>query len=103
MVGVFKMNEYDWVKADTPEQAKQWYTKEHWLDRNDVDEDFEGEVPLTDTMFFSEEDVPELDIELYNFEEAEFSGHLGYRVPFWWVILQMGSTQPYVIASTEAM
>lgn len=101
MVGVFKMNDCDWVKADTEEQAKVFYMKETGFDREEVDEYFYGEVPLTDVMHLLEIDVPELDLNMYNFTKRKLYGQDVYEVPFWWVILQAGTGEPYIIASTE--
>lgn len=101
MVGVFRMNDCDWVKADTEEQAKVFYMKETGFDREEVDADFYGEVPLTDVMHLLEKDVPELDVHFYKFTTKILYGQLVYEVPFWYTILQMGTGEPYVIASAE--
>ncbi|MEB9014018.1 hypothetical protein P4H82_28005 [Bacillus cereus] len=103
MLGVFKMNDYDWVCAPTERQAKRFYIEDVGISREDMEEDYFGEVPLTDTMLFHEEDVPELDEKMYNFTKEFWYGEEYYRVPFWYVILQMGTGEPYLIASTEAM
>ncbi|UNA01582.1 hypothetical protein MG295_00165 [Bacillus phage vB_BcgM] len=102
MVGVFKMNDYDWVKADSERRAMRFYREETGISREDLEEDYFGEVPLTDTMLFHPEDVPELDEKMYNFKKEDWYGEEYYRVPFWWVILQMETNEPYIIASTEA-
>ncbi|UZH06381.1 hypothetical protein [Heyndrickxia coagulans] len=54
---VFKMNECDLVAAETESQAKEFYKKEFGFD--DIAIDFEGEVPLTDTILINVDDLPE--------------------------------------------
>ena len=91
------MNEYDWVAAKNEEQAKIFY--EQFIDREEIDEYFEGEVPLEDTMFLWEEDVPVN--ERHKFSRDEIGGKTVYYVPFSWVITHQKITEPCIIASTE--
>jgi hypothetical protein len=49
MLKVFKMNEYDWVAANSLEEAKQWYMNECGVGKEEVDE--AKEISLDETMF----------------------------------------------------
>lgn len=94
---VYRMNDYDWVAAESDESAKKFY--EQFIEREELEEDFQGEVPLEDTMFFWEEDVP-VD-ERHKFSRDEIGGKGIYHVPFSWVIVHQNITEPCIIASTE--
>ena len=96
---VFKMNDCDWVAAKSEEEAKRYYADDILDNQEEVEEFFEGELSLEDTMFWWEEDVPEDERE--KFSRDEITGKVVYYVPFSWVIRQLNITEPCVIATTE--
>ncbi|KAB2419572.1 hypothetical protein F8167_29560, partial [Bacillus cereus] len=57
MMKVFKMNDYDWVAAKNEEEAKTFY--EEFIDREEIEEDFVGEVSLQDKMHISIDELPD--------------------------------------------
>ena len=77
---VFKMNDCDWVAAESEEQAKEFYKKECGFDDDEINEDFVGEVSLFDKMYVLASDVPE--------QEKPFPmhGELWVKKSFGWVI-----------------
>jgi hypothetical protein len=97
---VFKMNDFDWVCAETEEQAKDFYQQETGINLKDIEEDFQGEVSLNDTMLVAIEDLPEeeqLDTQCMR----QIGGRLYVYKPFSWVIKNENITEPRIIASTE--
>ena len=78
---VFRMNECDWVCAESEEQAKSFYLKTVGFDEEEIEEDFIGEVSLQDT-------VSEQDGEFVN-------------ISFEQLIERYEITEPCIIASTE--
>ncbi|WP_374187471.1 hypothetical protein ACEPPU_24285 [Priestia aryabhattai] len=97
---VFKMNDIDWVAAETEEQAKFFYGKEVGFDQGEVEHDFVGEVSLQDTMLV---EVDELPLEEQKMAQTmkRLHGTLFTYKPFSWVIEHEKITKPCVIASTE--
>ncbi|ADH03273.1 carboxypeptidase [Bacillus phage W.Ph.] len=102
MFRVYKMNDCDHVAARDEKEAKEYYINECGIDEIAVNEDFVGEVPLSDTMLFDVNDVPLEDYKLFNFELTEVYGSKYFRVPFWYAIPNMNIKEPVVICSTEA-
>ncbi|HDR3439649.1 TPA: hypothetical protein ACR3Z0_006590 [Bacillus thuringiensis] len=97
---VFKMNDIDWVCAETEEQAKEYYKEECGIGDEDLNEYFEGEVSLQETMHINVDDLP--------YEEQQQcqtmmhrGGELVVLRSFEWAIKQNNITKPCVIASTE--
>lgn len=97
---VFKMNDCDWVCAETEKQAKEFYTNEVGYDEAEVNEDFEGEVSLRDTMHIFADDLP---LEEQQMAQMMFrrGGELHVLKTFEWVIKHNNITSPCIIASTE--
>ncbi|MGG3964996.1 hypothetical protein [Heyndrickxia faecalis] len=95
---VFKMNECDLVAAETEGQAKEFYKKEFGFD--DIAIDFEGEVPLTDTILINVDDLLEEE-QLLTQEFTRSGNELFVNRSFKWVIEKEKITSPCIIASTE--
>jgi len=96
---VFKMNDYDWVAAKNEEEAKTFY--EQFIDRDEIEEDFVGEVPLTETMWIPFDDLPLEEQKMTQLDMRNFYGELHVRKTFKWVIENEKTTTPYIISSTE--
>lgn len=97
---VFKMNDWDWVCAESEEQAKAFYKNECGFDENEINEEFVGEVSFQDEMLIEADDLP--------FEEQNkpqklkmFAGTLFVYKTFEWVINHEKITKPCIISSTE--
>lgn len=97
---VFKMNDYDWVCARDEEQAKEFYIKETGLDSEEVDEEFQGEVHLTEKMAMPL-DALSIEEQKKRQEMVRFGGELWVRKTFEWIIENEKIKQPCIIASTE--
>ncbi|HDR7837226.1 hypothetical protein [Bacillus cereus group sp. N3] len=98
MMKVFKMNDYDWVAAKNEEEAKSFY--EQFIDREDIEEDFVGEVSLQETMYVDIDELPES--EKNNFQcGIPLWDSIVVRKTFEWVIKNDNITSPCIIASTE--
>lgn len=95
---VFRMNEYDWVFAEDEEQAKTFY--EQFIDREEIDEQFEGEVSLQTTMYYEVSKLP-IEEQKERQEMQYWCGELCVLKPFEWVIEQENLKAPCIIASTE--
>lgn len=100
MMKVFKMNDCDWVCAETEEQAKEYYKKECGFDDKEINEYFEGEVSLQDTMHILADDLP-LEEQQMCQTMIRRGGELHVLKTFDWVIRHGNITSPRVIASTE--
>ncbi|WP_106494918.1 hypothetical protein [Lentibacillus sp. Marseille-P4043] len=99
---VFRMNDFDWVCAESEEQAKEWYHNETSVDMKDIEEDFEiwGEVPLSDHMWLNESELPVEELKKSQIMERRF-GELWIQKTFGWVIEHEKITKPCIISSTE--
>ncbi|EMY4797085.1 MULTISPECIES: hypothetical protein [Bacillus] len=99
---VFKMNDIDWVCAETEEQAKEYYKEECGIDDEDLNEYFEGEVSLRETMLINIDDLPDEEQRVAIIEPVVHRGGATCVLrSFEWVIKQDNITKPCVIASTE--
>lgn len=98
MLKVFKMNDCDWVAAEDEQSAKLIYQNITGVDMADIDEDFDGEVRLTDTMHWEADEVdPSLGFE--RVKDSPFGDC--YKVPFSWVLENHSHLYPGIIATTE--
>jgi hypothetical protein len=97
---VFKMNECDWACAETEEQVKDYYHELTGIDMTIIEEDFEGEVSLSDTMYISTDDLPEDELSLPQ-TKLEYYGDTWVLRTFEWVIKNEKITEPCIISSTE--
>ena len=98
---VFKMNDCDWVAHHSEKQAKEFYKEFTGTPMEDIEEFFEGEVSLTDTMYWDAESVDKKDSN-HNFSIQENSPYgVCYKIPFSWAIKNYPELYPGIIASTE--
>ncbi|WP_416730280.1 hypothetical protein [Fictibacillus sp. JL2B1089] len=98
---VFKMNDCDWVAAETEEQAKSFYANQTGFDlQEEINPDFEGEVSLNDTMFIGVNELPEEEL-LMPQETTKYGNELYVSRSFHWVIEKDKITEPCIISSTE--
>ncbi|PIE97218.1 hypothetical protein CO726_02630 [Bacillus fungorum] len=100
MMKVFKMNDCDWVCAETEEQAKEFYKNECGFEDDEVNEYFEGEVSLNTMMHVDADDLPEEELTKCQ-QMTKYGDTLLILKPFKWVIEHENITSPCVIASTE--
>ena len=98
MMKVFKMNDCDWVAAKNEEEAKKYY--EQFIDREEIEEDFVGEVSLQECTYVDIDELPESEKD--NFQCGRPLGDsIVVRKTFEWVIKNDNITSPCIIASTE--
>jgi hypothetical protein len=95
------MNDYDWMVAETEEQAKSVYEKSTDFDRTEIDADFQGEVGLSNTTLVSIDDLSEEEKKVTQLNMRNIGGELLVYMPFSWVIEHDKITKPCVIATTE--
>lgn len=82
---VFKMNDCDWVCAESEEQAKSFYKSECGFDDNEINEYFEGEESLENTMLISVDDLP-IEEQKQPQEMIKQGSELFVRRSYAWVI-----------------
>ncbi|MEB2585251.1 MULTISPECIES: hypothetical protein [Bacillus cereus group] len=100
MMKVFKMNDYDWVAAKNEEEAKNFY--EEFIDREEIEEDFVGEVNLQDKMHISIDELPDEEQRVAAIEPViHRGGETCVLRSFKWVIKRDNIENPCIIASTE--
>ena len=97
---VFKMNDCDWVAAKSEKQAKEFYEKETGIARNEIDEDFEGEISLERTMLLPLDDLPVEELKIPQ-NMKQIGGQTWVYKTFAWVIEHEKITSPCIICSTE--
>ncbi|MCA1029327.1 hypothetical protein LCM23_25270 [Cytobacillus kochii] len=97
---VFRMNDYDWVCAESEEQAKEFYKNECGLDYEEINEYFVGEVSLQDEMMIEVGDLP-IEEQKQTQKFKEYAGTLFAYKTFEWVIKNENITEPCIISSTE--
>ena len=96
-VKLFKMNDYDWVAAESAEQANEWYKKEYGLSDEDQPLEEVTEETNTKTFLTSIEDLTESD-KLMGFEIIK--GHA--RIPFTHILATLEEiNEPFMVGSTE--
>ncbi|TXR66928.1 hypothetical protein [Bacillus sp. AR18-7] len=100
MMKVFKMNDSDWVCAETEEQAKEFYKNECGFDDDDINEFFEGEVSLQEAMYVDIDELPESEKNKLQCGKP-LGDSIVVRKTFKWVIEHQEITSPCIIASTE--
>lgn len=100
LMKVFKMNDYDWVAAKNEEEAKNFY--EEFIDREEIEEYFVGEVSLKDKMHISIDELPDEEQRVATIEPViHRGGETCVLRSFEWVIKWDNITNPCIIASTE--
>lgn len=96
-VKLFRMNDYDWVAAESAEQANEWYKKEYGLSDYEQPLDEVKEASSTETFLTPIEDLTESD-KLMGFEIIK--GHA--RIPFYHILATLESIdEPFLVGSTE--
>lgn len=98
---VFKMNDYDWVCAESEQQAKNFYKEEVGFDDDEINDEFIGEVSLNNTMYISIDDLPMEEQQMTQMFMRNIGGELFVLKPFSWVIEHENITNPCIISSTE--
>lgn len=99
---IFKMNDFDWVCAENEEQAKEFYEKESGFTREEIEDEFVGEVPLTETMMIPFDELPpEEKATTTSADFKKFYGEIYVKRSFDWVIKNWELKEPCIIASTE--
>ena len=96
-VKLFKVNDYDWVAAESAEQANEWYKKEYGLSDEDQPLEEVTEEPNTKTFLTPLEDLTESE-KLMGFEIIK--GHA--RIPFTHILATLEAIdEPFMVGSTE--
>lgn len=98
---VFKMNDCDHVCAENEQQAKEFYEKETGVSRSEIDEQFEGEVSLNNTMLINVDELPEDDRMITQLDMRKYGNELYVPKSFAWVIEHDKIISPCIICSTE--
>lgn len=100
-VKLFEMNEYDWVAAETAEQANEWYKKECGLCEEDQPLGDVKELPLKSVVLTPVEDLTEADITM-NFKKKVVESHEYALMPFDYILeTTRDIPEPFIAASTE--
>lgn len=102
-IKVFRLNEFDWVAAETKEQAIEWYMKETGLTEDEsVDDAFYKECDIDKDFLFVDIDCLPVEEQEGTFEILRRYGTLCVKRTFK-EMLEMDKrlTFPCVIASTE--
>ncbi|WP_301287707.1 hypothetical protein [Bacillus sp. 3103sda1] len=97
---VYKFSDCDWVCAETDDQAKTFYKEETGFDDDDINECFEGEVSLQETMYVDIDELPESEKNNFQFGKP-YGDKIFVHKTFEWVIKHENITEPCIIASTE--
>lgn len=98
---VFKMNDYEHVAANSPEEAKKFYGELCGFTYDEVQADFEGEASLQEKMLVDVNDLTNgmfvnLDNLVYKY------GTAWIPMTFEWVLENdQHNNEPFVISSTE--
>lgn len=98
---VFKACDSEWVVATTEEQAKQFYKETTSWSSEEVDEAWEGEVPLSNKMYVLLSEVPNAMQIVKTNDLVKRDGQLFVLMPFSWVLDNSKTKSPYVIATGE--
>ncbi|MBD8037114.1 hypothetical protein H9635_10185 [Solibacillus sp. A46] len=101
---VFRMDDFQWVAHYSEEQALEFYHKNTGVPMDELIESLEenGEIPLTDKMYWETSDVDVKEMENEGFEHHPDSPFGDcYFVTFDWVIRKNPHSYPGFIASTE--
>lgn len=108
MMKVFRLNECDWIAANSQEEAIEWYMNETGLDYKDaVDESFLEESDVvkegmwSEIVFCEEEGISIEEIEREGYKQKTINGETMVYVPFKKVLEIDKRTEPYFFCSTE--
>jgi len=81
MMKVFKVNDCDWVAAKDEFEAMQFYANQPGFELAEIEEEFEGEVSLDETMLILADELPE-DEKVQVEELVKHGNELWIRKPF---------------------
>jgi hypothetical protein len=100
---VFRLNDFDWVAAETLENAVDWYVKETGIDKEDaLDPAYEPhEVSLKTTVWSSPEDYLTEEEQGYAREYKKVGNELLAQIPFSRILEKENKSEPFIVASTE--
>jgi hypothetical protein len=98
---VFKVNDYDWVAANSEKEAKEWYMNEFKLSEEDAFDDFHEVDIDKEWMWFCWDDLPEEEKEWTVTDGKMIGGEFFVKRNFRWVIEHRKIDSPCIIASTE--
>lgn len=101
MPHVYKLNEIDWVAAETFEEAVSWYMKDSCLSREDaVDETYSPFVVKDLSTFFV--NVERYENEEFEEEYLEDEDDNTMSIPADLLLEKEWKGKPYIFCSTEA-
>lgn len=100
-VKLFKMNDYDWVAAESAEQANEWYKKEFGVSDKEQPLEEVKQVSSTETFLTQIEDLTESD-KLMGFEIITSGNEQYARIPFTYILAtEKVIDEPFFVGSTE--
>ncbi|WP_051359542.1 hypothetical protein [Paucisalibacillus globulus] len=99
---VFRLNEYDWIYAESEEQALEWYLEQTGLDKEEAYDDhyFEEIDPNVGTTLVHIDDLTLKELQMTQ-EMIRQGNNLLARKTYAQVIESENLTAPCIIASTE--
>ena len=101
-VKLFKMNDYDWVVAETKEQAREWYLEETGISEEDSSFDEIIEEPLSTTFCYPLSELTDEEKNNCQFDLVVVGNENWARVPFLHTLSQMKEVPgPFMAGSTE--
>lgn len=103
MAKIFRLNECDWVAANTLEEAIEWYLKETGLPEDEaLDEPYEVENPSKMMVTMEKIDVYGTENKYAALEEKYLKkGELTYKVPGNELLDVDWEGKPFIFCSTE--
>lgn len=95
---IYKINDYDWVLADSEEQVREYYKNLTNMDDDEIEEI--KEVSINTTMLYPIDKLPEEEKWMTHSMKL-FAGELCVYKTFDWVIKHENLTSPSILASRE--
>ncbi|MTI82318.1 MAG: hypothetical protein FH756_00145 [Firmicutes bacterium] len=99
-IKLFRMNDYDWVAAESAELANEWYKRECGLDDSEQTLDMITEEPLTRTFLIPHDEISEEELKM-GFEIITYGNGKFARVPFSHMMEREKMKPPCLAGSTE--
>lgn len=98
-IKLFKMNDYEWVAAESKEQDNEWYEKVYG-ERNDIEDVIEEPPDKAFGDFVDEADQDELN---QGFERKSYCNREIVKIPFSYMLSKMTDEieEPWIVGSTE--
>ena len=97
------MNDYDWVAAESAEQANEWYIKECGLSKEEQPIEEVREESIDKIFLIPIEEAIEED-KIMNFEIKKVGETEFYKVPFSYslnILKDVDFEEPFIAGSTE--